>query len=107
MLDSVARLRKSSDSLLKALATSPDRAMAVSVPFLKFVGLVVGGWLLARSAGIAAQRLSEGARDREFLEGKLATAHFYVSQILPQVLALEQIIERGSDAVVGTDPTLI
>ena len=33
--DAVARLRKSTDALLAALATAPDRAMAVSVPFLQ------------------------------------------------------------------------
>jgi hypothetical protein len=62
---------------------------------------------MARSAGIAAQRLAEGSRDREFHEGKLATAHFHVTQLLPQVLALEHIVARGSDAVVGIDAALI
>jgi hypothetical protein len=105
--DALARLGKSADVQLTALATSPDRAMAVSVPFLRFCALAIGGWLLARSAGIAAQRLGEGSRDREFLEGKLASAHFYATQVLPEVLALEQIVARGADAVVGTDPALI
>jgi 3-(methylthio)propanoyl-CoA dehydrogenase len=105
--DSVVRLRNASGILLGALASSPDRAMAVSVPFLKLCGLTIGGWLLARSAGIAAQRLAEGSRDREFLEGKLASAHFFATQLLPQVLALEQIVARGSDAVVGIEATLI
>ncbi|MDF3019605.1 MAG: acyl-CoA dehydrogenase [Steroidobacteraceae bacterium] len=107
VLDAVARLRKSADTLLSTLSSSPDRAMAVSVPFLKYCGLTVGGWLMARGAGIAAQRLAEGARDREFFEAKLATAHFHVTQVLPEVLALEQIVARGSDAVVGVDPALI
>ena len=105
--DAVMRLRKSKDVLLTALASAPDRAMAVSVPFLKLCGLTVGGWLLARSAGIAAQRLGEGARDREFLDGKIASAHFYAMQLLPQVLALEHIVAQGSDSVVGTDASLI
>jgi alkylation response protein AidB-like acyl-CoA dehydrogenase len=105
--DAVMRLRKSKDVLLAALASAPDRAMAVSVPFLKLCGLTVGGWLLARSAAIAAQRLGEGARDREFLDGKIASAHFYAMQLLPQVLALEHIVAQGSDSVVGTDASLI
>jgi hypothetical protein len=105
--DAVTRLRNSSEILLAALASAPDRAMAVSVPFLKFCALTMGGWLMARSAAIAAQRLAEGASDREFLQGKLATAHFYATQLLPQVLSLEHIVAHGSDAVVGTDATLI
>jgi hypothetical protein len=107
VLDAVARLRSCADALLGFLATTPDRAMAVSVPFLKFCALTIGGWLMARSAAIAAQRLAEGSSDREFHEGKLATVRFYVAQVLPQVLALEHIVTRGSDAVVGTDLTLI
>ena len=105
--DAVVRLRNSTDAVLAALASSPDRAMAVSVPFLKLCALTMGGWFMARAAAIAAQRLAEGSRDREFLEGKLATAHFYATQLLPQVLALEHIVARGSDAVVGTDASLI
>ena len=106
-IDAVMRLRKSTDAVLAALSTSPDRAMAVSVPFLKLCALTMGGWFMARAAAIAAQRLAEGSRDREFLEGKLATAHFYATQLLPQVLALEHIVAHGSDAVVGTDASLI
>ena len=67
----------------------------------------IGGWLMARAADIAAQRLVAGASDREFFEAKLATAHFYASQVLPQVLTLEHICTHGSDAVSGTDVALI
>jgi alkylation response protein AidB-like acyl-CoA dehydrogenase len=106
-LDAVARLRKSTDALLNSLSTSPDRAMAVSVPFLRLCGLTLGGWLMARAAAIAAQKLDAGASDREFLEGKLASAHFYATQVLPEVLSLELIVSRGSDAVVGIENSLI
>jgi hypothetical protein len=105
--DAVMRLRKSSDVLLAALASSPDRAMAVSVPFLEMCGLTIGGWLMARAAGLAAKRLEAGDSDREFLEAKLATARFYATQVLPRVLSLEHVVTRGSDAVVGTDAALI
>ncbi len=105
--DAIARLRKSTDSLLTALASAPDRAMAVSVPFLWLCGFTIGGWLMARAADVAAQKLASGASDREFMEAKLASAHFYAIQVLPQVLALEHIVIHGSEAVVGIDPALI
>jgi alkylation response protein AidB-like acyl-CoA dehydrogenase len=106
-LDAVMRLRSATDILLGMLATAPDRAMAVSVPYLKLCGYTIGGWLMARSADIAAQKLAAGSADREFFEAKLATANFYSVQVLSQVLWLEQIVSRGSDAVVGTDASLI
>jgi hypothetical protein len=105
--DAIARLRASADALLEQLANAPDRAMAVSVPFLKLCGYVMCGWLMARAADVAVRRLADGAADREFLLAKIASAHFYATQVLPQALALEQVVKHGSDAVVGTDPTLI
>jgi acyl-CoA dehydrogenase len=106
-LDSVGRLSTAAESLLASLATAPDRAMAVSVPFLKLCGITIGGWLMARAADIAARRLAHGDSDREFLEAKIASAHFYATQVLAQTLALEHTVLRGSDAVVSTDAALI
>ena len=106
-LDSIGRLRAAAESMLANLASAPDRAMAVSVPFLKLCGLTIGGWLMARAADIAARKLAQGASDREFLEAKIATAHFYATQVLAQTLALEHTVLRGSDAVVMTDAALI
>jgi len=106
-LEALGRLRKSSDALLAVLATAPDRAMAVSVPFLKLCALTIGGWLMTRGADIAARKLAGGAADREFFEGKIASAFFYATQVLPRTLALEQIVIHGGEAVAGTDASLI
>jgi acyl-CoA dehydrogenase len=106
-LDAVARMRNSSAALLAALGTAPDRAMAVAVPFLKMCGLTIGGWLMARAADAASRHLDAGAADADFLNGKIASAHFYGAHVLSQVLGLEQILLQGSDAVVGTDAALI
>jgi acyl-CoA dehydrogenase len=105
--EAVARLRKCADALLAVLASAPDRAMAVSVPFLRLCALTIGGWLLARSSDIAARKLEGGATDREFFEAKIATAHFFATQVLPQTLALEQIVIHGGESVTGTDAALI
>ena len=99
--DALARLRKRRTRCSRRWRRAPDRAMAVSVPFLKLCGLTIGGWLMARAADIAAQRLAAGASDREFLEAKLASAHFYAAQVLPQVLALEQIVHARQRCRVG------
>jgi hypothetical protein len=106
-LDAVGRLESAASSLLEKLSSAPDRAMAVSVPFLKLCGFVIGGWLMARAADIAASRLEQGSADREFLEAKIASAHFYATQVLSQSLALEQVVRHGSEAVVEANPALI
>ncbi len=105
--DAVQRLRGATDALLGSLATSPDLAMAVSVPFLKLCGYTIGGWLMARAAHIAAQRLETVAADRSFFEAKLASARFYAAQVLPNVLTLERIVVQGGESVAATEPALI
>jgi 3-(methylthio)propanoyl-CoA dehydrogenase len=104
-LDAVSDLRRATQSLLKALADRPDAAMAVSVPYLKLTGYVVGGWLLARSAGLARQRLQ--GPEREFYAAKLRTAAFYAAQVLPVAQALERVVSGGGASVIATDAGLI
>jgi acyl-CoA dehydrogenase len=79
----------------------------VSVPFLKLCALTIGGWLMARAADIAARKLAGGATDREFLDGKILSAHFFALQVLPRTLALEDIVIHGGEVVAGADATLI
>jgi hypothetical protein len=52
------------------------------------VGIVTGGWLMARQALAAHRRLGAGDERREFLGTKVATARFYCEQILPQTAGL-------------------
>jgi len=106
-LAAVDRLGAAAAALLQKLATAPDHAMAVSVPFMMMCGYTIGGWLMARAAQVAAEKLSQGSADREFFEAKLASTYFYATQVLPQTLALEQIVRQGSEAVVTTDAALI
>jgi hypothetical protein len=89
------------------MAGAPADAYAVSIPFLKLCGFALGGWLLAKSAAIAERKLAGGAADRQFLEGKIASARFYADHILPQTLALARVVEGGAGSVIETDAELI
>jgi hypothetical protein len=62
-------------------------ALAGSVPFLRLAGTALGGWLLAKSALVAQQRLATRDGDPKFLEAKVVTARFYTEVILPPALA--------------------
>jgi hypothetical protein len=79
--------------------------MAVSVPYLMLSGYVIGGWLTAKAAAIAARNL-EG-QDRSFYESKLQTARFYAQQVLPTAVALARVVQSGAQSVVDTDAELI
>jgi alkylation response protein AidB-like acyl-CoA dehydrogenase len=106
-LEAAAALRSASMALLAAMATDPARGAAVSVPFLKLCGLTLGGWLLAKSAGIAATDLAAGGADRDFLSAKLATARFYGDHVLPQTLAQARIVASGAASVLEMDAALL
>src|SRR5215469_16335424 len=69
------------EELVKLLATRPDAAMAVSVPYLKLCGYVIGGWLMAKAAAIAEDKL--GGSEHQFYDAKIHTAAFYAAQVLP------------------------
>ena len=57
------------------------------LPFLRLAGTALGGWLLAKSALVAQQRLATRDGDPKFLEAKVVTARFYAEVILPPALA--------------------
>lgn len=81
----------------------PEAAAAVAVPYLKLFGTVAGGWMMARAALIALQKLDAPDADRGFLEAKLATARFYLEHLLPQAGALAQTVTQGAASVLALD----
>jgi len=106
-LEALEITRRAVSGVLKSMMNSPADAYAVSIPFLKLCGFSLGGWLLAKSAAIAERKLASGTADRQFLEGKIASARFYSDHILPQTLALARVVEGGAGSVIETDAELI
>jgi 3-(methylthio)propanoyl-CoA dehydrogenase len=104
-LEAVGQLARASQALGKALATRPELALAVSVPYLKLCGYVAGGWLLAKSAALAEAQL-DGA-ERAFYAAKIQTAAFYAAQVLPLAAALARVVENGGASVADADAALI
>ncbi len=106
-LEGVAELAQATKSLLGLLGSAQDRALAVAVPYLKLTGTVLGGWLHAKAAALAAQRLASGGGDADFYRGKLATARFYAEHLLPNAEALARIVQGGGAAVAEVDAALL
>ena len=76
----------------------PRATFAGAVPFLKLVGIVAGGWQMARAALAAEKKLNSG--DRDFLAAKIATARFYGDHILVQAPGLrDTVVKGGADAM--------
>jgi len=77
-------------------SNNPDDVAAGATPFLRMMGLTIGGWLLAKQALLASARLKAGSGDPAFLNAKIATARFFAEQLLPQVGALSGPVTRGA-----------
>ncbi len=78
-----------------------------SVRFLLSVGDLLLGWLLARQAAVAIEKLDAGAtgEDRTYLEGKIAAASFFAKNMLPLLTSTRQVIETIDNEVMELDKT--
>ena len=80
-------------------------AAAGATPYLRMFGIVAGGWLLARQAIVASERLAAGEGDPAFLKAKIVTARFFAEQIVPQATALLGPVTRGAGMFFALDET--
>jgi 3-(methylthio)propanoyl-CoA dehydrogenase len=102
-----ARLKEATQWIVATYAANPAAVAVGSVYYLKLMGIVCGGWMMARSALLAAQDLEAGTGDPAFLRAKLLTARFYADHILPQSLSLATIAMRGADSVLAVEEALL
>jgi alkylation response protein AidB-like acyl-CoA dehydrogenase len=76
----------------------PRAQFAGAVPFLKLMGIVAGGWQMARTALAAEKKVSE---DKAFYEAKIATARFYADHVLVQAPGLRNTVVNGAAGVMA------
>jgi alkylation response protein AidB-like acyl-CoA dehydrogenase len=74
---------------------------AGAVPFLKLMGIVAGGWQMARAALVCEKKLARKEGDRSFCEAKIATARFYSDHVLVQAPALRNTVINGGAGVMA------
>jgi alkylation response protein AidB-like acyl-CoA dehydrogenase len=97
----VAALDSAVDWLLEHSAEHGAQCAAGSVPFLRLAGTVMGGWLSARLADVAAVQLAAGEGDAAFLRAKVATARHYAAHVLVQAPMLRDVVLHGGDTTLG------
>jgi hypothetical protein len=105
VLDAVGHLSAATSAILDMMASRPDHAMAVSVPYLKLCGYVTGGWLLAKSSALASRQ--KDGPERDFYEAKVRTALFFAEHVLPHATALTNVVAKGAASVLETDAALV
>jgi len=100
----VSVLREATDWIMSRGLAEPNDALAGATPYLRLSGLVIGGWLLARSALAASRLLGDaGGSDVIFLRAKIGTARFYTEQLLPQAVGLLPAVTAGAGPLSQVD----
>jgi alkylation response protein AidB-like acyl-CoA dehydrogenase len=104
LTEAIDNLESATRWLVETYPQNAKAASGVAVPYLKLFGTVAGGWMMARAALVAQEKLKQPDADREFLEAKLVTARFYAEHELPRALPLAREVTRGADSVLALDP---
>ena len=110
--DEFAAIRKSLSSAVTALEEAVAYIVATyggdikaasvgSVPFLKLLGIVAGGWQMGRAALVANRRLAEGNGDASFYQAKIVTARFYADHVLSQAPGLAYAVVNGASGALA------
>jgi 3-(methylsulfanyl)propanoyl-CoA dehydrogenase len=102
----IATLETATRGIVACCEQDMGRALAGAEPYLKLMGTVAGGWLLAESAHAAHDRLKARQGDAKFLNAKLATARFYAEHRLASAAAMLPAIAGGA-TVMGFDLDLL
>jgi hypothetical protein len=95
LADGIDRLEECATWLAERLDETPDDAAAGATPFLRMFGVTLGAFLLAEQAIEAERRLDRGEA-KLYFEGKMQSALFFATQILPTATALRGPIMAGA-----------
>jgi hypothetical protein len=105
--DALQRLREATEWIVKTSPTNPAAVAAGSVSYLKLLGITCGGWMMARSAKVAAAQLAKGEGEAGFLKAKQLVARFYADHILAQAAGLAAATVHGADSVLAIEEALL
>lgn len=95
LMEGIAALNNAADWILANYDNQPQAAAAGAVPFLMLTGIVVGAWLMAKSAAIAVMRLAEGSSD-DYYKAKIITAQYFAAHQIPFAVAYAAEVTGGS-----------
>ena len=84
--------------LMQNALTKPDNAGAASTDYLHLFGLVTLGYMWARMAKVAQDKLADGG-DQAYLKTKLVTGKFFVERMLPETSLRLSRVQAGSDTM--------
>ncbi len=98
-----AKLQQATAHLAEAGMKNPDEMGAASAEYLRMFGIVTLGYMWARMAKVANERLAEGAEPRSYYENKLLVGRFYMQRWMPDVSSLFVKMAAGGKVMMSMD----
>jgi acyl-CoA dehydrogenase len=77
----------------------PDNAGAGSTDYMHLFGIVTLGYMWAKIAKAAQEKLAAGDAREDYLKNKLVTAKFFMERIMPETALRKARIEAGADTM--------
>jgi alkylation response protein AidB-like acyl-CoA dehydrogenase len=93
---SLQHLQQATMWLMQNAMAKPDNAGAASTDYMQLFGLVVLGYMWARMAKVAQDKLAGGGGTEQH-KTKLVTAKFYMERMLPQTALHLTRVQAGAD----------
>ena len=103
LLEGIEALEQAANTLFDNGFENIIDTAAAATPYLRLWGTVLGAHLLTQQAVEAERRLASDDGNPAFLKSKIATARFFVEQILPSASALLGPIMAGAGTVNAMD----
>jgi alkylation response protein AidB-like acyl-CoA dehydrogenase len=103
-LEHVQAMTATMTGYLMSAAEQPTEIYKVglaSVRFLLAVGDLIIGWRLLAQANVAQAALAAAKGDEAFYRGKIATASFFATNMLPNLAAVRSVIENLDDDIMS------
>ena len=101
----IEALQQATDYIVANYGSDVRGVAAGAVPFLRLMGVVSGGWMMARAALVAQGKIAGGDAD-PFFPAKIATAHFYADHVMAAAAGLAQEVVQGGASALALDEAM-
>ncbi|MBI5861169.1 MAG: acyl-CoA dehydrogenase C-terminal domain-containing protein [Rhodocyclales bacterium] len=101
----IAALARAADYIVATYGKDVRAVAAGAVPFLLLMGIVSGGWMMARAARVAHDKASAGDGD-PFYPAKIVSARFYAEHVLTAAAGLAKEVVQGGASALALDEAM-
>jgi alkylation response protein AidB-like acyl-CoA dehydrogenase len=92
----LAAIQSATGWMLERRGHAQPDALAGATPYLQLLGDVVGGWMLAKGALAASEKIAAGEGSRDYYRTKIGLARVYAEQVLSRAPGLAQAVTQGA-----------